>query len=156
MEVQEFKDTVMKMIVTRFKEDKEILPLLMLVTDAEIKIIPTPARSQSQKELLTESIIPALIKRHDALMMSTVNSGWMRTANAQKPVDLSVPVRDHPDKMEVIMATIESRDTKSQLVVWKVIRPKHKDPYLELVPEIDGGGESVGRYSNLLRRSLRA
>lgn len=152
MELQDFKAMVIKGVETNFNKDKELSPMLFVVDHKNgLALMPMPAGSEAQKDLLTTVIIPSVIKQTNAQMIATVNEAWMRTQQADKPVDTSIPVRDHADKVEIVMMTIETK-VHTEMVIWEIVRPENKDPYLRLNDKVanSNGAQIKGRYANLL------
>lgn len=152
MDAIKFKEMVIKGVEANFAKDKELAPMLFLFdTTNGLGMMPIPANSDAQKDILVDTIIPAVIKQTNAQMIATVNEAWMRTQTPNTPVDHSIPVRDHKDKIEIIMMTIETR-VNTEMVVWNIIRPDNKEPYIELNETANSakGAQVKGRYANLL------
>lgn len=147
---EDFKTMVIKGVEANFINDKELTPVLFMATaDDNIGMMPIPSNSPESKSVLIELIIPAAIEHSNANMIATVNEAWMRTQSPTKPVDTSVPVSEHPDKIEIVMVTIETKVT-TEMVIWKIKRPEGADPYLELDEKLGNNTNVAGRFANLL------
>lgn len=152
MELQEFKNMVIKGVEANFAKDKELSPVLFMVDGEDgLGIMPIPADSDAQKEMLVTAVIPAVIKKYNAQMIATVNEAWMRTQKTDSPIDHSVPVRDHKDKIEIVMMTIETK-VQTEMIIWDIVRPENKEPYIKINDTVNSskGAQVKGRYANLL------
>lgn len=151
IKVEDFKKMIIAGVEGNFKNDKKVDSFLFMAAhDGKISAMPIPTQSDQAKEVLTTMVIPTAIKKTGATMIATVNEAWMRVQNPTEKVNHSIPVRDHADKVEIVMVTIETK-LSTEMLLWKIRRPEGADPYLEFDKETSNNTTQIGgRFANIL------
>jgi hypothetical protein len=133
------------------------LPFLFLVNkEEELKVIGIDPECLEDKELLTQKVIPGLIKEHKAIAVGILVSGWMFKMNKEEGEeylkdDNAIPISKMPTKTETLMCQLFSEDKEES---WNatIIRTENKLPELTKWENLDATAQ--GRFVDPIREAL--
>jgi hypothetical protein len=130
--------------------DKEAPPSWFLFKKNGDSIhITTPFFGEDTKNV-TAAEIRQKIAENNVVAYFFVSEGWSRTVPTAKIMDLSIPVRDHPDRTEVLVVNGEDRGGATVLIVGEIAEGRKVRE-----PEVSVGGKSESRFVGMFKEPER-
>lgn len=134
----------------------EMIPITHLVrSDGQEAVVGTPWQNDHEKEM-TLNILANLMRESHVIRYMVMCEAWMRNATADEvagykpgdPLPNIDPIRDHPDRMEIVIACAVERGDK-RVRVWETKRDKHGQcvDLVEITNRADGW---EGQWASLL------
>lgn len=155
--LEELFDHTAKFAAETFLAQGDLLPMWVAEDSKGAKtLIATPFGSEEEKDL-TAATVRKIFKDVGAVRCAFISEAWILasddTGKMPKDYKMGDPIREHPDRKEVIIVTAEDNVGVSMMGRYAIIRPKGGKPTLgplEKGGTTTGHGKDAGRFSELL------
>jgi hypothetical protein len=150
-----FVETISKTIEKLFDRQGLILPMYHVIErDGTVSVLPAPARDKDASVALVRAFFE--ICRPQRYLF--VDEAWTVMATDADIAQLEAYVqrvgslKDHPQRIEVVMFQVEDRDEGQLTASRRIVRPAKGKPRLGPLEFDDGPSSSEGRMVGLLPR----
>lgn len=146
MTYPEFKEFVLSGVKENWKNDKRITPMIFLLTESNIAVIPAAPFMQSNmhKEVLA-SILQTVCRQLKVISYCILSESWMSKADK---LENFIPPSEDENRQEIIMMFFETK-YNNETLYYEIIRDDITDNAiisdLQVVESSSGG-----KFSNLL------